>query len=180
MLNEHEIIHSSLHHLGEEIEKLDEELEKKEIKKQYGENETYIRITFFIFMVIWTFLVAINGLFISMAFPILLIPYASFGLGILNSDQLADDKLESDMFSATFITMGLVISMPLITFLNKDKPNKDLNHIIFLAMISTLCSYLHIWGDGAFRHVSKIFRSCLETMAITLYVYVLVVFFLLT
>ena len=159
------------------------EILNENFNKQEGtpaENGIYIRVTFFIFMIIWTFIVAINRLYLSYAFPILLIPFASFGLGILNSDQLADDKLEGDMFSTTFITMGLVISMPLITFLNKDKPNKELNHIIFLAMISTLLSYLHIWGDGVYRHVSKISRSCLETMAITLYIFVLVIFFLLT
>lgn len=143
------------------------------------QNSFYIKCTFTFFMIIWTFMVAINRLHLSYIFPILLIPYASFGIGLLNADDLADDKLENDMFSATFITMGLIISMPLLTFFNKEKTDKELNHLVFLAMITTLLSYLHFWGDGTIRHVSKISRSCLETMAVTLYVYVLTNFFIL-
>lgn len=169
--------HHTLHHSEDKIKKTDEILEEPE---DIQKNGVYIRYTFFFFLIIWTFIVIINKLYLSMAFPILLIPYASYGLGIINSDQIADDKIEGDMFTATFITMGLIISMPLITFFNKDKPNKELNHIIFLAMIATLFSYLHIWGDGVYRHVSKISRSCLETIAVTLYIYALFVYFLLT
>lgn len=141
-------------------------------------NNIFIRYTFIFFMIIWTFLVAINRLYLSTAFPVLLIPYASFGIGLINSDQLADDKIESDVFTTTFITVGLMMSMPLLTFFNKEKPNKELNHVVFLAMIAVLLSYLHIWGDGTYRHVSKISRSCLETIGITLYIYVLTNFFL--
>lgn len=159
----------------------------------------YIRYAFIFFMIIWTFIIAINRFYTCAAFPILLIPYGAFGLGLINSDKIADDKIEEGIFSATFIAMGLIISLPLLGYMNnkilgvdfgknknepvdekKIKISSELNHIIFLAMIATLLSYIHIWVDENERHVCKIIRSCLETIAVTLYIFALTIFFILT
>lgn len=151
--------------------------------------------TFIIFSIIWTFMIAINRFYGTAAWPILLIPYAMMGIGFLNKDKISDDKVEEGVFSATFISMGLVISLPLLTlFTNKilgsqDEKSNDprktaicsqLNHIIFLAMIMILLSYVHIWVDESMRHVCKIIRSCFETIAVTLYIFALTIFFMLT
>lgn len=167
--------------------------------KETAETGVYIRYAFLIFMIIWTFIISINRFYNYAAFPVLLIPYGAFGLGIINSDIIADDRIEDGVFSATFITMGLVISLPLLSYINgrilgidpekttnnivdekKKKTSSELNHIIFLAMISTLLSYIHIWVDENQQHVCKIIRSCLETIAVTLYIFVLVIFLRLT
>lgn len=154
---------------------------------------------FVIFTIIWTFIIAANRFFLSPAWPVLLIPYAMMGIGFLNKEQISDDKVEEGVFSATFITMGLVISLPMLGLFNdkifgkteeerskcRSDPAKkaifsQLNHIIFLAMIMTLLSYIHIWVDQSMRHVCKIIRSCFETIAVTLYIFALVIFFMLT
>jgi hypothetical protein len=159
----------------------------------------YIRYAFIIFMIIWTFIISINKFYLSPAFPILFIPYGAFGLGYINSDRIANDKIEEGVFSATFIAMGLLISLPLLNYMSgkilgidygkdskceidpvKKKASSELNHIIFLAMISTLLSYIHIWVDEDDRHVCKIIRSCFETIAVTLYIFALTIFFILT
>lgn len=181
-----------------EIEEIEfhEENQGKKIcgsKEQSFDVGLYIRYVFFFFMIVWTFIVTVNKFYFSAAFPILLIPYASFGLGFINSDAIADDNIEEGVFSATFITMGLVISLPLLSYINnkilgdskevcekKSKKSSELNHIIFLAMIATLFSYIHIWVDQSGRHVCKIIRSCFETIAVTLYIFALVIFFILT
>lgn len=167
--------------------------------KNITETGIYIRFAFLFFIIIWTFIILINNFYNCAAFPILLIPYGAFGLGLINSDSIADDHVEESIFSATFITMGLVISLPLLSFMNskilgvdlekksdskiddkKKKASSELNHIIFLAMIATLLSYIHIWVDENQRHVCKIIRSCLETIAVTLYIFALTIFFILT
>lgn len=154
---------------------------------------------FTIFTIIWTFMIAINRFYNTAAWPILLIPYAMMGIGYLNKDQISDDKIEDGIFSATFISMGLVVAFPLLGFINNkilgcenskgtDKIDdhkkramcSELNHIIFLAMIMTLMSYIHIWVDESMRHVCKIIRSCFETIAVTLYIFALTIFFMLT
>lgn len=154
---------------------------RDKMNEQQMENiSTYIRYVFIIFMLIWLSIIITNKFYFSNAWPILLLPFGLFGLGILNSDRIADDQIEENVFQATFITIGLVISLPLLAHINKDKQNKELSHIIFLAMILTLCSYFHYWVDINEMHVCKIIRSCFETMAVTLYIFTLVIFFVLT
>lgn len=144
------------------------------------ETNYYIRYVFIIFMIIWTFVVVYNKFYLLSVWPIITIPYGLFGLGILNSDDIADDEIEENVFSTTFVTMGLIISLPLLTMINKDKQNKELSHIVYLGMIFTLLSYFHLWVDKEERHVCKIIRSCLETIAVTLYILTLTIFFILT
>lgn len=139
----------------------------------------YIRCVFIIFVIIWTFTILYNKYYNLTAWPILTLPYGLFGLGIINSDDIADDEIEENVFSATFVTMGLIISLPLLTMINKETKNKDLSHIIFLGMIFTLLSYFHIWVDKPERHICKIIRSCLETIAVDMYILALTIFFVL-
>ena len=138
----------------------------------------FIQCTFIAFVFIWIFLVSINRLHLSMSSILLLIPIALFAIGFLNAYDIADDEIEDNVFSTTFVTVGLILSIPLITYLNKDKENKKLTHLVYLSMILTLFSNLHFWTDKELRHVCRIVRSCFETMAITLYAYVLTDFFM--
>lgn len=175
MDEEQEIIHE----IEDNIERLKQK-SKCEKNDEKFETGLYIRYMFIIFSIIWTFVIAYNKFFLLAAWPILTIPYGLFGLGILNSDDIADDEIEENVFSTTFVTMGLIISLPLLTMINKDKHNKELSHIIYLGMIFTLFSYFHFWVDREERHVFKIMRSCLETIAVTLYILALTIFFILT
>ena len=150
-------------------------------KLEYEENlhvGFYIQCAFSAFIFMWIFLVAINKLYLGLASIIMLIPIALFIIGFLNAYDIADDDIEDNVFSTTFVTMGLIISIPLLTLYNKDKENKKLTTLVYLAMILTLFSNLHIWTDKSERHVFRIIRSCFETMAITLYAYTLTDFFL--
>ena len=165
-----------------EIENDGKKLKKCELINPCHNLETglYIRYVFIIFMIVWTFVIAYNKFFLLAACPILTIPYGLFGLGILNSDNIADDEIEENVFSTTFVTMGLIISIPLLTMINKDKQNRELTHIVYLGMIFTLFSYFHYWVDKEERHICRIMRSCLETIAVTLYILTLTIFFVLT
>lgn len=138
----------------------------------------FIQCTFFSFIFIWIFLIAINKLHLALSSVILLIPIALFAIGFINAYQIADDEIEDNVFTTTFTTIGLILSIPLITYFNKEKENKKLTHCVYLAMILTLFSNLHLWTDKDFRHVCRIMRSCFETMAISLYAYVLTDFFI--
>lgn len=172
----------------EREERIEEEIEEEKIKKSNFESNLnqvnmlqigfYIQCTFSAFIFIWIFLIAINKLHFSLASIILLIPIALFSIGFMNSYEIADDEIENNVLGVTFTTVGLILSIPLITYLNKEKENKSLTHCIYLAMVLTLLSNLHIWTDKDLRHVCRIMRSCFETMAISLYAYVLTDFFI--
>lgn len=147
-------------------------------KEEKEKSTFYIRCTFLIFIFIWIFVIASNRLYESNALFVLLIPFGLFGLGFLNSSDISDDNVEEDVFSATFITTGLVLSIPLLGIFNREKMDSFLTHIIFLAMVFTLFSYFHIWVDRTDRHICKIIRSCFETIAVTLYTFAIIIFFL--
>lgn len=168
-----------IHEIGEEIP-IKKKLQDVSSSKDIFDTSCYIRYFFIIFMIIWTFIILCNKYYTLAAWPILTLPYGLFGLGIINSDNIADGEIEESVFSATFVTMGLIISLPLLTLINKEKENKDLSHIIFLGMIFTLFSYFHIWVDKPERHICKIIRSCLETIAVDLYILALTIFFVLS
>jgi len=138
----------------------------------------FIRCTFTGFTFIWIFLIIMNELHTSAASVILLIPIALFLIGFLNSFDIADDDIEGSVFSTTFIAIGLIVSIPMITYFNRNKENKELTHLVYMAMVATLFSNLHYWTDKSNRHVCCIIRSCLETIAITLYAYALSISFL--
>lgn len=149
----------------------------KSKKLEIRETSFYVRSVFLTFTFIWIIIIVLNKFYTSLAVWVLLIPFAIFLLGFMNADETANTDIESDVFSVTFITIGIIVSMPLLSLFNKEKTNEHLNHVIFLAMISTLLSYLHIWTGKKNRHVCKVIRSCLETYAICLYIFAITIFF---
>lgn len=153
-------------------------LEPGELFVDRKETSFYIRSIFTLFTFIWILVIVMNKFYKNIAAYILLIPFAIFLLGFMNAEDILDDKLEDDVFSVTFVTVGIIISMPLLTLFNKNKNNVELNHIIFLAIISILLSYFHLWCDRSRRHICKAIRTCLETFSITLYIFAIAIFFI--
>ena len=137
----------------------------------------YISATYIFFIFLWLLIILLNGFYKSSAWYVLLIPFVIFTIGFFNTDCV-DRELEEDVFKVTFVTIGILLSLPLLKLFNEKQYDRQLNHIIFLAMIATLFSYYHFWVPSSLRHVCKVIQSCLETIAITLYIFALVIFFL--
>lgn len=138
----------------------------------------YVRSVYATFTFIWMLVIVMNKFYTSICAYILLIPFAIFLLGFINADDICDCEVETDVLSITFISVGVILSMPLLTMFNKDGPNRELNKIIFYALICILLSYLHIWVSKDNRHICKAIRSCLETFAISLYIFAITIFFM--
>ena len=137
----------------------------------------YIAFIYLIFSLFWIILILANNFQRSDAFFVLFIPLIIFGIGFFNSNN-CDYELRKDVFNVTFISVGLLLSLPLLKLFNDKKEDKQLNHIIFLSMIFILFTYYHIWIPMENRYICKIIQSCFETYAITLYIFALVIFFL--
>lgn len=162
---------------AEEIIDVPEQPELKIYReKKSSESPFYIRATFFAFAIIWILLIVMNKLYTHIAAWILLIPLALFLLGFMHAEETNNCEIETDVFSTTFITVGLLFSLPLIAHTSKENPHPLLNRAIWLAMISTLFSYLHFWVGKSGRHVCKVIRSCLEMFAVSLYLYAIIIF----
>jgi len=138
----------------------------------------YVGSTYCIFALLWIIIVLWNKFYLSSANFILLIPLIIFTIGFFNLENLNDD-LQNDVFRVTFISVGLLLSLPLLKLFNEKKENRMLNHVIFLSMIFILVSYYHFWVPSECRYVCKIIQSCLETFSITLYIFALTIFFML-
>ena len=157
----------------------------------------YTRAIFAFFTFLWILIVVLGKFYDSFASLVLLLPFGYYFIGFMNADNICTKEIEDDVFSTSFINTGMLLSLPLIAMFNKDESKtedktkeesdkvkkkndtyKRTTHIIFLAMILVLISYPHIWATMEFRHVFKIARSCIETMAVTLYIFVLMIFFL--
>lgn len=138
----------------------------------------FTRSVYLIFALIWILLCIANKFYESAAAYVLFIPLIIFLMGFMNADCTCDNEVESDVFAVSFISIGILLSIPLLTLFNKNNDNILLNHVIFLAMISVLLSYYHIWVGYHQRHVCKAIRSCLETFSITLYIFAILIFFM--
>jgi len=140
-------------------------------------NPYYVASVFAIFAFIWILVVLLNRLYTSHVSFILVVPLFIFTIGFFNAECI-DCELEGDVFKVTFITVGLLLSLPLLKFFNENNEDRQLNHVIFLAIISILISYYHVWVPHEDRHVCKAIQSCLETFAITLYIFAVLIIFL--
>ena len=140
-------------------------------------NSYYVSAVYVVFVFIWLIIIIFNRFVKSSAAFVLVIPFIIFAIGFMNSDCI-DNALEEDVFRVSFISVGLLLSLPLLKLFNEKGDNRQLNHVIFLAMIFTLISYYHIWVPLHDRHICKVIQSSLETISITLYIFALTIFFL--
>lgn len=143
-------------------------------------NSFYVRAIFAFFTFLWILIVVMNKLYESFAALILLLPFGYFFIGFMNADCVCEKEVMDDVLSVTFINTGLLLSLPIITFLSKDYVDKSINHVVYLTIVIILLSYPHIWASVKNRELYKVSRSCLETMSITLYIFVLTTFFMRT
>lgn len=140
-------------------------------------NPFFASSLYLIFTFIWIIIILWNKFYKSNAFMVLIIPIFIFTIGFCNTEE-CDDNVQRDIFKVSFISVGLLLSLPLLKLFNEKNEDRMLNHVVFLAMIFVLLSYYHIWVSQSQRQYCKIIQSCLETYSITLYIFALVIFFL--
>ena len=140
----------------------------------------YIRSVYGIFTLIWLLIIVINKFYTELTCYVLFIPFLIFLLAFMNAEDICDSEVENDVLGINFLTIGIVLFIPLVTLTNKETSvtaKTNVNHSIFLAVTCILLSYYHVWVCKSNRHVYKAIRSCLETIAITLYIFAIAIFF---
>jgi hypothetical protein len=138
----------------------------------------FIQSVYVVFVFIWLILIISNSFYESVAAYVLLIPFGAFLFGFMHAEEVCHSEVENDVFSVTFIALGILFSIPLLTLFNKDNINPKLNHTIFLALFLILLAYIPLWVPYHYRHVCRAIRSCLETMSAVLYMYAITIFFM--
>ncbi len=140
-----------------------------------------IRILYILACVAWTILIFSIGLYETKlgGFIILSIPYFVFFSGYYEANLLTPE-VEDDNFQSNYLSIGLLIVLPLLTFINgsfKGNRNKFVA-IMILALILTMLSLIDVWVPEQYisyvRHVKSIF----QTLSIILLIYALYMFYL--
>jgi hypothetical protein len=173
----------------EEVElEIEEEnkLEKDKLEKPQKKNCKYekhtifwIRIVYIIFIVIWIVLIIYTKFYRLKAAFILAIPFIIFFISLMNAGELSVE-VEEYMFAANFLTIGLLLALPLLNWTSKgyNGCKKTFTLIIVLALTLSILSMFDVWVPKKWLSVYKHYRSCLETMSLTLVIFGLVEYFL--
>jgi small-conductance mechanosensitive channel len=153
--------------------------EEKEEELKYSKNEIFwIRSLYIIFIIIWIIIVAYFRLYTQGIVLILFLPPIIFLIAAANIQHM-NHSSANDIFAVTFIFVGIVFALPLLKWLS-NKEHVDFNfisHIIVLAIMLLMISYIHICVSPEFSRIWRHGRSCLEIMAVILFIYVLSMYF---
>lgn len=140
----------------------------------------WINIVYIIFVIIWIILICYFKLYETIVGIIVsTIPFILFGIAVYNLDNLTEDIKWCE---AQFYNIGLILALTLVGFISKElkcpKSSKYLIEIVFISMIFILCTLLHFWVPEKWKIVWKHVKSCMETLAVVLFIYTL--FYILT
>jgi len=161
-------------------DKLKKKLSYIDIKNYSQEKITYVKILYIVFIIIWLILIYIFKLFIAdyLGWIIITIPIVIFLFGYINANKLTSD-VENEVFQANYLSIGLLVVLPLLTWMNKDYngDKKQFTSILVFALIITMCSMFDIWIGIQWLSLIKHLRSCLQTMSLTLLIYALYTYY---
>ena len=138
-----------------------------------------IRVIYLVLAVVWLSLVSFFRFWELKPFIILTLPIILFGIGILDADCLTLES-ETDMFKTSFLSVGVIIILPLLSWISKDY-NGNIHQflaIIVISIISSLLSLIDIWLSPKYMSIFKHFKSGLQVISITTIVFGLVTYFM--
>jgi hypothetical protein len=115
----------------------------------------------------------------ALGYVILFIPIVIFAIGAYNSNKITYD-VEDSVFNADYLSLGLIITLPLLAWVSKDYPGDRtwLITIAILAIVLSLFSMIDIWVTRRWMSVVKHSKSILQTMSLILIIYALYVYYL--
>jgi hypothetical protein len=154
-------------------------------KKCHNEDSRYdkqivfwIKVVYVIIIIAWTLLISFSGFFRLKAGLLLLLPYVFFILALITVEDLTTG-VEECMFKANFLAVGIILSLPLLNWSNKDYTGDKrlFSSIIIIAISLSILSLIDVWVPERWLSVYKHFRSCLQTMSLTLMIFGLIEYF---
>lgn len=169
MKEQHEI-------LKQKIEMLDWETRKH---KPYGARKKDVLFSvYLVAILLWGILLAyLQPETDFLGWIILIIPILVFLIATLSLDSISA-TVESNVFQFNSLSVGLLIIMPLLTFITRDfKGNQRLMvQIVLLAITFGLISMIDVWiaekWITAIRHIKSVFQTVSLTLVLfALYLY---------
>lgn len=158
----------------------------KRPKRSSGPNDPdrpsfYIRILYIVAIIGWILIILALSLLHGndvICWLILLVPIVLFGAGAINAYELTADIEDSFVFSS--LSLGLLIVIPLMTFINRDYKGDRQRFIaiLVLAIILSMASMVDLYVAPRWLPLTKHFKSIMQTYSIVLIIYALYSYYL--
>lgn len=150
----------------------------------YQEHEIMnIRILYTIAILIWIALIFLLQLYEtdSLGYVIISIPFIMFFISILNAPELSKE-VESNMTTVNYLSLALLIIIPILTWLSKDiSISHDVRTrfmaVIITALVLVIFTLFDIWIPLRWISYTRHGKSILQTMALTLIVMALYMYY---
>ena len=137
-----------------------------------------VTIVYIVLILIWIATIILMKFYDSPAWFLLGIPFLVFLYALTSCHYLTYD-IEDEMFKASYLSIGLILSLPLLSWMNKDyNGNKNqFVSIIFVALGFTILTYIDVWVTKKWLSVLRHFRSGMQTMAVTLFLFAIMTYY---
>ena len=145
------------------------------------EKAAQIRLVYVSAIVVWILIVACFRLYNTdvIGWIILSIPPIVFLTGYANSSYLTIE-IEKENFQANYFAIGLLLVLPLLTWVNRDYKGdrQRFTSILVLAIIIIMLSLLDVWVRREYLSVNKHIKSALQTISISMLIYALYTYYI--
>lgn len=146
-----------------------------------SENVTLcVRIMYMIAIFIWSIVIWCLFRHIWSETLILCIPLILFFLAFIFCDSIPKE-IEDKLFETNYITISVLVMVPILTWLSKGYKGHNRKYFITMivtAVIIALISVFDFWIPAPWYTLVKHFKSICETLAVTLIIYSLYIFYL--
>lgn len=140
-----------------------------------------IIITYIVLIILWIFITVLFLLYDSIISLVLIIPFLIFIYSIINSNKFPKFT-QKELLAGSFITIVIIIAIPFISFLapkinnpiKQSKIDKLMIFTVIIALFSLIPLMTHPDDVCIWRHC----RIGLEIMAIILFIYILLSYFI--
>lgn len=140
-----------------------------------------INVSYTIGILIWSIVVCCLGLyrFDIICTLLIFLPYIIFILGIANANKVTKET-EKMFFTYNYLSTGLLIFIPFLTWLGASGKKKNARFIILivLAMIFTMLSMIDFFVDVKYLPITKHIKSIFQTLSMTLLIYAIYLYYI--
>lgn len=140
-----------------------------------------ISISYILGMLIWTILVCLLGLYNHdvICTCLIFIPYIVFILGMMNADKVTEET-EREFFAYNYLSVGLLIFLPLLTWLGNNNRSKNTMFItlVILALIFTMLSMVDIFVRPEYLTTMRHIKSVFQTLSMILLIYAIYLYYI--
>jgi len=150
-------------------------------RKKYGVDKVYyIQVVYVVSIIIWILIIYMLNLYQTdvPGWIILFIPIAVFLVSLYNLNSITRE-VEDELFQINFISLGLVIILPLTTWIvsNFTGDKRQFVRILIVSLGLILLALVDVWVKRSWLSTVKHVKSAFQTMALSLLVMCLYLYY---